>query len=228
MHCFSHFFPSYLVISLPLQSTQSFICTFIKNTHFSPLLRQISLSDTAETEEWELAQSHCEKFYQVPLTKDKVHFVDTPEALERCQSILLKVQRIKQHLMMGKNCICNHVLFNFLSCVLLSVLSQKGVVVGVDMEWQPTFGCISTQQVALIQLAVSDQVFLIDLCARRFCEHPETICFIRSFFSQQSVLKLGQHVFSVISKSFAFFFSFYILWSPTFLLLLQFRIWYGR
>ncbi|XP_005729352.1 exonuclease mut-7 homolog isoform X1 [Pundamilia nyererei] len=120
-------------------------------------LQQISLSDTAETEEWELAQSHCEKFYQVPLTKDKVHFVDTPEALERCQSILLK----------------------------------KGVVVGVDMEWQPTFGCISTQQVALIQLAVSDQVFLIDLCARRFCEHPETICFIRSLFSQQSVLKLG-------------------------------------
>uniref|UniRef100_A0A3Q4N3B2 Exonuclease 3'-5' domain containing 3 n=1 Tax=Neolamprologus brichardi TaxID=32507 RepID=A0A3Q4N3B2_NEOBR len=120
-------------------------------------LQQISLSDTAETEEWELAQSHCEKFYQVPLTKDKVHFVDTPEALERCQSILLK----------------------------------KGIVVGVDMEWQPTFGCISTQQVALIQLAVSDQVFLIDLCARRFCEHPETISFIRSLFSQQSVLKLG-------------------------------------
>ncbi|XP_063336785.1 exonuclease mut-7 homolog isoform X2 [Pelmatolapia mariae] len=120
-------------------------------------LQQISLSDTAETEEWELAQSHCGKFYQVPLTKYKVHFVDTPEALERCQSILLK----------------------------------EGVVVGVDMEWQPTFGCISTQQVALIQLAVSDQVFLIDLCARRFCEHPETIRFIRSLFSQQSVLKLG-------------------------------------
>ncbi|XP_039471102.1 exonuclease mut-7 homolog isoform X2 [Oreochromis aureus] len=119
-------------------------------------LQQISLSDTAETE-WESAQSHCEKFYQVPLTKDKVHFVDTPEALERCQSIVLK----------------------------------EGVVVGVDMEWQPTFGCISTQQVALIQLAVSDQVFLVDLYARRFCEHPETIRFIRSLFSQQSVLKLG-------------------------------------
>ncbi|XP_025765129.1 exonuclease mut-7 homolog isoform X5 [Oreochromis niloticus] len=119
-------------------------------------LQQISLSDTAETE-WESAQSHCEKFYQVPLTKDKVHFVDTPEALERCQSIVLK----------------------------------EGVVVGVDMEWQPTFGCISTQQVALIQLAVSDRVFLVDLCARRFCEHPETIRFIRSLFSQQSVLKLG-------------------------------------
>lgn len=105
--------------------------------------------------------------------------------------------------------ICSNVLFNFLSCVLLSVLSQEGVVVGVDMEWQPTFGCISTQQVALIQLAVSDQVFLIDLCARRFCEHPETVRFIRSLFSQQSVLKLGQHVFSVISKSFAFFFFFF-------------------
>uniref|UniRef100_A0A8C3AAL7 Exonuclease 3'-5' domain containing 3 n=1 Tax=Cyclopterus lumpus TaxID=8103 RepID=A0A8C3AAL7_CYCLU len=36
----------------------------------------------------------------------------------------------------------------------------------VDMEWQPTFGCISTQQVALIQLAVLDQVFLLDLCVQ--------------------------------------------------------------
>ncbi|XP_030597907.1 exonuclease mut-7 homolog isoform X1 [Archocentrus centrarchus] len=120
-------------------------------------LQQICLSDTTETEEWELSQSHCEKFYQVPLTKDKVHFVDTPEALEKCQHIVLK----------------------------------EGGIVGVDMEWQPTFGCISVQKVALIQLAVSDQVFLIDLCAGRFCEHPETVSFIRRLFSKQSVLKLG-------------------------------------
>ncbi|XP_071322282.1 exonuclease mut-7 homolog isoform X2 [Trachinotus anak] len=122
-----------------------------------PDKQQICLSDSAQTEEWMPSQSDCQKFYQVPLTKDKVHFVDTAEALQRCRNIVLK----------------------------------EGGIVGVDMEWQPTFGCISTQQVALIQLAVSDQVFLLDLCANGFCQHPDTISFIRSLFSERNVLKLG-------------------------------------
>nr|XP_046230981.1 exonuclease mut-7 homolog [Scatophagus argus]XP_046230982.1 exonuclease mut-7 homolog [Scatophagus argus] len=122
-----------------------------------PHLRQIQLSNSAETEEWIPSQSHCEKFYQVPLTRDKVHFVDTPEALQLCQNIVLK----------------------------------DGSVVGLDMEWPPTFGCIATQKVALIQLAVFDQVFLLDLCASGFCQHPDTVNFIRSLFSMKDVLKLG-------------------------------------
>ncbi|XP_069559628.1 exonuclease mut-7 homolog isoform X1 [Brachyistius frenatus] len=122
-----------------------------------PDLQQICQRDPSKTEEWMPSPSHCQKFYQVPLTRDKVHFVDTLEALQRCRSIVLK----------------------------------EGGIVGVDMEWQPTFGCISTQQVALIQLAVSDQVFLLDLCANGFCRHPETIGFIRGLFSQRNVLKLG-------------------------------------
>ncbi|KAM4527305.1 exonuclease mut-7 homolog [Odontesthes bonariensis] len=128
-----------------------------KQQSLPPDLQQICRSDLAQVEEWEPAESHRKKFYQVPLTKDKVHFVDTPEALQRCQSIVLK----------------------------------EGGVVGVDMEWQPTFGCVSTQRVALIQLAVFDQVFLLDLCARGFCQHPETIGFIRAFFSERNVQKLG-------------------------------------
>ena len=60
------------------------------------------------------------------------------------------------------------------------------------MEWQPTFGCTSTQQVALIQLAVLGQVFLLDLCADGFCQHPATISFIRNLFSSKDVLKLGE------------------------------------
>ncbi|KAF3848937.1 hypothetical protein F7725_015434 [Dissostichus mawsoni] len=82
------------------------------------------IGGSAQTEDWIPSQSHCQKFYQVPLTKDKVHFVDSPEALQRCRNIVLK----------------------------------EGGVVGVDMEWQPTFGCISTQRVALIQLAALDQI----------------------------------------------------------------------
>ncbi|XP_019128013.2 exonuclease mut-7 homolog [Larimichthys crocea] len=122
-----------------------------------PDLQQIRLSGSAQTEDWKPSQSHCQRFYQVPITKDKVHFVDTLEALQRCRNIVLK----------------------------------EGAIVGVDMEWQPTFGCISIQKVALIQLAVFDEVFLLDICENRFCQHPDTISFIRSLFSGKNVLKLG-------------------------------------
>ncbi|KAM9735493.1 exonuclease mut-7 homolog isoform 2-T3 [Menidia menidia] len=125
-----------------------------KQQELPPDLQQICRSDLSQIEEWVPSES---KFYQVPLTKDKVHFVDSPEALKKCRSIVLK----------------------------------EGGIVGVDMEWQPTFGCVSAQQVALIQLAVFDQVFLLDLCAREFCQHPETVGFIRAFFSDRNVLKLG-------------------------------------
>ncbi|KAG7498615.1 exonuclease mut-7-like [Solea senegalensis] len=120
-----------------------------------PHLQQIC--DSAQTEDWIPSQLHRQRFYQVPLAKDKVHFVRTVEDLQRCRNILLK----------------------------------DGVTVGVDMEWQPTFGCISNQQVALIQLAVFDQVFLLDLCANGFCQHPDTIGFIRSLFSHRNISKLG-------------------------------------
>ncbi|XP_035995685.1 exonuclease mut-7 homolog isoform X1 [Fundulus heteroclitus] len=121
-----------------------------------PDLQQICLNDMTH-EEWVPPQSHCQRFYQVPLAKDKVHFVDTTETLHRCRSILLK----------------------------------EGVVVGVDMEWQPTFGRVAAQKVALIQLAVLDQVFLLDLCAGGFCEQPDLVAFIRTLFSERNILKLG-------------------------------------
>ncbi|XP_063746410.1 exonuclease mut-7 homolog isoform X2 [Eleginops maclovinus] len=115
------------------------------------------IGGSAKTEDWIPSHSHCQKFYQVPLTKDKVHLVDSPEALQRCRNTLLK----------------------------------EGGVVGVDMEWQPTFGCNSIQKVALIQLATLDQVFLLDLCVAGFCQHPDTVSFIRSLFSERSIIKLG-------------------------------------
>lgn len=120
-------------------------------------LQQVLLNDSSPNEDWVSSPSHCEKFYQTPLTRDKVLFVDTLEALQRCQTTLLK----------------------------------EGVVVGVDMEWQPAFGSVSSQQVALIQLAISEQVFLMDLCVKKFCQHPDTISFIRKLFSQPNVLKLA-------------------------------------
>ncbi|XP_056289107.1 exonuclease mut-7 homolog [Pseudoliparis swirei] len=121
-----------------------------------PEQQQIGPSGSAKPEEWRPSRSDCQNFYQVPLTRDKVHFVDSPEALQRCRNTVLKAS-----------------------------------IVGVDMEWQPTFGCISTQQVALIQLAVLDQVFLLDLCANGFRQYPDTIIFMQTLFSERNILKLG-------------------------------------
>ncbi|XP_029921768.1 exonuclease mut-7 homolog isoform X2 [Myripristis murdjan] len=112
-------------------------------------------NDGNNTEEWVPPKPH--KFYQFPLTRESVLFIDKPEDLWRCQDAVFK----------------------------------KGSIVGVDMEWQPKFGCISSQNIAVIQLAVLDQVFLLDLCDLNLWKHPGTSCFIRKLFGDQNVLKLG-------------------------------------
>ncbi|XP_060764960.1 exonuclease mut-7 homolog isoform X2 [Neoarius graeffei] len=68
---------------------------------------------------------------------------------------------------------------------------QTGGVVGVDMEWRAGFGTVSTQRISLIQLAVKEQVFLLDLCAPGLSHHSLTINFIRTLLTDTSVLKLG-------------------------------------
>lgn len=56
----------------------------------SPLLRQVDLNKPEQTRSMP-PPSTCEKFYQVPLTEERIHLVDTPEVLSRCQNIVLKV-----------------------------------------------------------------------------------------------------------------------------------------
>ncbi|XP_017563688.1 exonuclease mut-7 homolog isoform X1 [Pygocentrus nattereri] len=68
---------------------------------------------------------------------------------------------------------------------------KPGCVVGVDMEWRAGFGTVSTQRVALIQLAVEGQVFLLDLCAHSLSHHSLTVQFIRTLLTDKNVLKLG-------------------------------------
>lgn len=60
------------------------------------------------------------------------------------------------------------------------------------MEWRAGFGTVSTQHVALIQLAVKGQVFLLDLCARSLNHHSLTVQFIRTLLTDKNVLKLGE------------------------------------
>ncbi|KAI2659986.1 hypothetical protein H4Q32_022569 [Labeo rohita] len=66
-----------------------------------------------------------------------------------------------------------------------------GCVVGMDMEWRAGFGTVSSQRVALIQLAVQERVFLLDLCAHAISHHSTTVNFIRALLSDKNILKLG-------------------------------------
>uniref|UniRef100_A0A8C8HGS8 3'-5' exonuclease domain-containing protein n=1 Tax=Oncorhynchus tshawytscha TaxID=74940 RepID=A0A8C8HGS8_ONCTS len=119
-------------------------------------LREVSKGCNAES--WDPSQAHRDRFYQLPITRDHVHFLETLEGLQCCRDTVL----------------------------------QPGCIVGVDMEWRAGFGAVSPQQrVALIQLAVPGQVFLLDLCAHGFSQHNITVTFIRSLFSATTVLKLG-------------------------------------
>ncbi|XP_035638942.1 exonuclease mut-7 homolog isoform X2 [Oncorhynchus keta] len=121
-----------------------------------PSLREVSKGCNAES--WDPSQAHRDRFYQLPITRDHVHFLETVEGLQRCRDTVL----------------------------------QPGCIVGVDMEWRAGFGAVSPQQrVALIQIAVPGQVFLLDLCAHGFSQHNITVTFIRSLFSATTVLKLG-------------------------------------
>lgn len=108
-------------------------------------------------ESWAPLQSDQEKYYQLPLPRENVHFVETLEEVDKCREAVLK----------------------------------SGCVVGMDMEWRARFGTVSSQRVALIQLAVQDQVFLLDLCAHAISHHSTTVDFIRALLSDKKILKLG-------------------------------------
>lgn len=71
------------------------------------------------------------------------------------------------------------------------LLFKAGGTVGVDMEWRSGFGCMVPQRVALIQLAVQDRVFILDMCSPGLWQHPDTLAFMRALLCDTTVRKLG-------------------------------------
>ncbi|KAL1266933.1 hypothetical protein QQF64_002608 [Cirrhinus molitorella] len=108
-------------------------------------------------ESWTPPQSDQQKYYQLPLPRENICFVETLDEVEQCREAVLK----------------------------------PGCVVGIDMEWRAGFGTVSSQRVALIQLAVQERVFLLDLCAHAISHHSTTVNFIRALLSDKNILKLG-------------------------------------
>ncbi|NWY49373.1 MUT7 Exonuclease, partial [Chionis minor] len=73
---------------------------------------------------------------------------------------------------------------------------QPGQVVGIDMEWRPSFGMVGKPRVSLLQIALKDEVFLLDL--PRLLEQAETEDekeklphFIQMLYSDAAITKLG-------------------------------------
>ncbi|XP_072739293.1 exonuclease mut-7 homolog isoform X5 [Ciconia boyciana] len=73
---------------------------------------------------------------------------------------------------------------------------RPGQVVGIDMEWRPSFGMVGKPRVSLLQIALKDEVFLLDL--PRLLEQAETEGekeklphFIQMLYSDAAITKLG-------------------------------------
>lgn len=84
----------------------------------------------------------------------------------------------------------------------LSVLCpQPGQVVGIDLEWRPSFSAIGGKpQVSIVQLAIWGHVFLLDMLqllqqggqeARATC-----CCFFQSLLADPAIVKLGKWRFT--------------------------------
>lgn len=93
---------------------------------------------------------------------------------------------------------------------------QPGQVVGIDMEWRPSFGTVAGKsRVSLVQLAVQGRVFLLDMLPLLKQGEPEEeeaeaalAGFFRALFTDPAVVKLGYGVsgdlHSLVATSAAF------------------------
>lgn len=111
----------------------------------------------------ECSQARRNHFYQLPIPRSKVHFLQNRAELSGCRDAVLK----------------------------------DGQTVGVDMEWRPSFGGLGRPNVSLIQLAVKEEVFLLDVLHGNLLqsidsgESPELVTFIKDLFSSSKIRKLG-------------------------------------
>ncbi|NXI67102.1 MUT7 Exonuclease, partial [Anseranas semipalmata] len=73
---------------------------------------------------------------------------------------------------------------------------QPGQIVAIDMEWRPSFGMVGKPRVSLLQIAVRDEVFLLDLPqlleqAEVKGEKDKLPYFIQMLYSDAAITKLG-------------------------------------
>ena len=65
-------------------------------------------------------------------------------------------------------------------------------IVGVDAEWTPSVLSGRPEQLALLQLAVKTQVYILDIPAlKTVLPRAEWLTFTENFFCNPQVIKLG-------------------------------------
>ncbi|XP_013783154.1 exonuclease mut-7 homolog [Limulus polyphemus] len=79
-------------------------------------------------------------------------------------------------------------------CRAMLDIFQNYDVVGLDAEWKPTFG-ISEPRISLLQMAVWDSVYLLDMIQLHQCLMPEHWkLLIEDIFCNNKILKLGYSI----------------------------------
>ncbi|XP_064027167.1 exonuclease mut-7 homolog isoform X2 [Pogoniulus pusillus] len=73
---------------------------------------------------------------------------------------------------------------------------QPGQVVGMDMEWRPSFGSVGRPRIALLQMALKEEVFLLDLPqlleqAESQGQEEKLPHFLQMLYSDAAITKLG-------------------------------------
>ncbi|NXY11624.1 MUT7 Exonuclease, partial [Pteruthius melanotis] len=123
--------------------------------HIQDRVEEVTKADSYE-------DSKKKDYYQLPIPRENIHFLQTWEETLQCWEKVL----------------------------------QPGKVVGVDMEWKPSFGMVGKPRVALLQLALKDEVFLLDLPrlleqAEAKGEKEKLPRFIQMLYSDAAITKLG-------------------------------------
>ncbi|NWI01391.1 MUT7 Exonuclease, partial [Tichodroma muraria] len=140
---------------VPLEMLPRAVAEELQKLHIQDRVEEVTKADNYEG-------SEKKDYYQLPIPRENIHFLQTWEEMRQCWEKVL----------------------------------QPGQVVGVDMEWKPSFGMVGKPRVALLQLALKDEVFLLDL--PRLLEQAETEGekeklphFIQMLYSDGAITKLG-------------------------------------
>uniref|UniRef100_A0A8C0IRT3 Exonuclease 3'-5' domain containing 3 n=1 Tax=Chelonoidis abingdonii TaxID=106734 RepID=A0A8C0IRT3_CHEAB len=110
--------------------------------------------EDAESRVDDYEEDRKEGYYQLPIPRENIHFLQIKESL---------------------------------LCML-----QPGQVVGIDMEWRPSFGVVGRPRVSVLQIAIEEQVFLLDLLQLLKPDETEELShFVQTLFSDPTIIKLG-------------------------------------
>ncbi|XP_069729173.1 exonuclease mut-7 homolog isoform X3 [Phaenicophaeus curvirostris] len=127
-------------------------------------LQKLQIQERVEeaTKALNFGESKKKGYYQLPIPRANIHFLQTWEETLPCWEKVL----------------------------------QPGQVVGIDMEWKPSFGMVRKPRISLLQIALKDEVFLLDLPrlleeAEMEGRKEELLHFIQMLYSDSAITKLG-------------------------------------